>query len=800
MKRIGSGVAAVLALSAFLVVMLPLASAQFALRASLPRLDGTAAAAGVAAGVTLERDALGALTVSASSRTDLAFGLGFAHAQDRFFEMDLSRRLAAGELAELVGPGAVGVDRETRSFRFRAVARAALAQAEAPERAVLEAYTRGVNAGLASLAARPWEYWILGVRPTPWRAEDSYLVAHAMWWELQHGDFADEIQRRAINAHLSGADCGDFKCALKFFYPGRTAWDAPNEPDEASLRAADAASAALPDVPIDLALRTGSPAAQSAAVVAPAAAVLGAALPMPSQRGAGSNNWALAGRYTDSGSALIASDMHLPLRVPVMWYRARLRLAAGLDIMGVTLPGTPAVVAGSNGAIAWAFTNSGGHWLDVIAADCRGESSVTETIHVHGAADVTLRVPLAAHGVQIAAGAPQGRCWYGRWLAQLPSATNLRIMELERARTAQQALALAPQLGIPHQNLVVGDRAGHIGWAIAGRVPRDLAAALGGADPAWRALDTAPHLFDPALGRLWSANARATEEPAALAAIAGAEEAFGAHYDRAARARQIRDALLAHSGAASSVDMLALQLDDRALFLERWRDLALRLPLNSEARRLLQSWNGRASTDSAGYWLVRDWHERVSRTVWDMLLRGIGLGAAQREAVPAPFEQTLWRLVTTQPLPLLEARYASWDALLREALEVTENALAARCGTLARCRWGDAHPVRIRHPISAALPWLAGMIDMPTLELPGDHDMPRVQDGAFGASERFAVAPGHESEGFLELPGGQSGHPLSPYYRRGLLDWARGTATPFLPGPTQHRLRLLPGASATIAP
>jgi penicillin amidase len=100
--------------------------------------------------------------------------------------------------------------------------------------------------------------------------------------------------------------------------------------------------------------------------------------------------------------------------------------------------------------------------------------------------------------------------------------------------------------------------------------------------------------------------------------------------------------------------------------------------------------------------------------------------------------------------------------------------------------------VRVQHPISHGLPFLSPLLDMPAVELPGDHDMPRVQDGAFGASERFAVSPGHEAQGYFHMPGGQSGHPLSPYYRAGFLQWARGEPLPFLPGPAEHELRLRP--------
>src|SRR6059058_5572772 len=148
--------------------------------------------------------------------------------------------------------------------------------------------------------------------------------------------------------------------------------------------------------------------------------------------------------------------------------------------------------------------------------------------------------------------------------------------------------------------------------------------------------------------------------------------------------------------------------------------------------------------------------------------------------------------IGTQPQHLLARAYPDWPAFLRAQVDVTLADLGERCPELARCTWGARNVVRIRHPLSAALPWLASFLDMPTLELPGDHDMPRVQDGATGASERFDVSPGHESEGYLQLPGGQSGHPLSPYYRAGFIEWARGEPLPFLPGPAEHALTLTP--------
>src|SRR5580658_8322414 len=199
------------------------------LAASLPALDGTIASPTLGAAVTIERDALGIPTLQAANRADLAYATGFVHGQDRFFQMDLSRRLAAGELAELFGAVALEQDEKARLFRFRHLAAAVLEQATPEQRALLAAYARGVNAALANLHSRPWEYWLLGSPPVPWRTEDSVLVSYAMWWDLQYGGFAREQLKRSINDKLPGAECAPgWKCALEFFYPARTLWDSPN--------------------------------------------------------------------------------------------------------------------------------------------------------------------------------------------------------------------------------------------------------------------------------------------------------------------------------------------------------------------------------------------------------------------------------------------------------------------------------------------------------------------------------------------------------------------------------------------
>jgi penicillin amidase len=174
-----------------------------------------------------------------------------------------------------------------------------------------------------------------------------------------------------------------------------------------------------------------------------------------------------------------------------------------------------------------------------------------------------------------------------------------------------------------------------------------------------------------------------------------------------------------------------------------------------------------------------------------MLLEALGAGGTA-DGPPAQFEGPLWRMVTEHPEHLLAPSQPSWRDFLLSQADATADALRRDCGALVRCTWGAHNQVALRHPLSGALPWLSRLIDLPVVAQPGDQDMPRVQMGSFGASERFAVEPGREAEGYLQLPGGQSGHPGSPFYRAGFDDWAAGRPTPLLPGRAVHRLRVQP--------
>ena len=280
--------------------------------------------------------------------------------------------------------------------------------------------------------------------------------------------------------------------------------------------------------------------------------------------------------------------------------------------------------------------------------------------------------------------------------------------------------------------------------------------------------------------------------------LGGTFAPIGSGYDLGARATQIRDALAARS-PLTPFDMLEIQLDDRALLLTQWRarllavldaDALAESPARSQVEHLLRSWDARASTGSVGYRIVRTFRDQTRGVMWQAILHSLNLESSL--APDAQFEEPLARILDEKPANFLPGGFQSWNRFLLAQVDASIERLQSECGELAACTWGRANTVRIRHPLSAALPFLSRFLDMPELPLPGDDDMPRVQHEAFGASERFAVSPGFEQQGLLAIAGGQSAHPLSPYYRAGFREWAEGTPVPLLPGTSEHRLVLVP--------
>ena len=780
------------------------------MRGSLAQLDGEVAMPGATGAIMIERDALGIPTISAASRADVARGLGFVHAQDRFFQMDLARRRAAGELAELFGSVALKLDTRTRALRLRSRARRAIDLAAPEELALLTAYVEGVNAGLTALAVKPPEYLALRMQPRAWSVEDSVLILASMFLTLQDSEAQREARLAVVYEALPPA-------LADFFTSSASEWETPLAggpravPPIPGENVFDARTAPLPKHRVTSRTDAGE-----------GDALLAWLSPPPDDDARGSNNWAVAGRLTTDGGAIVADDMHLGLSAPNIWYRASMAWQDSRPrrLTGVTLPGAPSLVAGSNGDVAWGFTNSTGDWSDLViverdpadASRYRTPSGMQpfettrETINVKGGASVPVEVRETIWGPVVGHDS-SGRDYAVAWVPLRDGGMNGALAGVETTETLEQLFDVAARAGIPAQNIVAAQRDGRIGWSIAGHIPRrvgyDGRLPTSWADgtrrwDGWIAPAGYPRVIDPPGGRIVTANNRLVEG-AALQMLGDGG------YDIGARARQIRDDLEAIP-RASVRDMMTVHLDDRAIFLTRWRDLMLRTLSapdlqDSDGRRELRrvvsaTWTGRASVDSAAYRIVREFRAHVAELGFAPLIERIRQIDPEYPFIAArAYEGPLWALVSERPTHLLDPKFKTWpDLLVAAADRVVED--ARKAGGLASYTWGRANTVRIKHPFSTSMPMLAPLLDMSTEELPGDSNMPRVQGPTSGASERFAVSPGREKDGYFHMPTGQSGHPLSAHYRDAEAAWVTGEATPFLPGAAVHRLTLRPVVSA----
>jgi penicillin amidase len=515
--------------------------------------------------------------------------------------------------------------------------------------------------------------------------------------------------------------------------------------------------------------------------------------------------------------------MHLGLQLPNIWYRLALRFPDGQGgqrrIVGVTLPGAPpTIIIGSNGHVAWSFTNSYGDFMDLVAlgADAAHPGLLrlpsgwetpqqhVERILVKGAAADELVVRETSLGpVRMVKGVP----YAVHWVAHDPAALNLNHRRLEAAGTVDEALAIANIDGVPGQNFVAGDEHGNIGWTIAGILPQREAASAAAtfplafdAAPTWHALlapGQYPRIVNPADGQLSTANNRQLMGE-------GAQMIGDGGFDLGARNHQLR-ADLRSLGARTDVQAaFRVALDDRALFIAPWRARALRAldqqalaghAQRAEFRRLLESsWDGHASVGSTGYRLARGYMWALEKLLFE------GANRAMKQLDPKAgmaMATTRWpvvvaRLLDERPAGWLPRGYRDWHALELDAVDLAIEYETGDGRRLADATWGARNTAAIAHPISMAAPILRPWLAVPPDQLPGDSNMPRVASPSFGQSERMTVAPGHEEQGVFDMPGGQSGHPLSPFFLAGHEEWVHGKPLPLLPGAAKYTLTLVP--------
>ncbi|REL25968.1 penicillin acylase family protein [Thalassotalea euphylliae] len=756
---------------------------------ALPQLEGKTALYGLTNKVEVERDDYGIATIKAKSRIDAAMALGFVHAQERFFQMDLLRRNSAGELSSLFGEIALDYDKKIRVHRFRERARTIINTLPKTEFELIKAYTRGVNQGLERLGASPFEYLLLRQSPVLWQEEDTVLSVFSMYLDLQYPDGARELSLSVMSKALPAA-------LFHFLTPKGTQWDAAIDGTQFPQAPMPASFPSLASVDTGFKQHNTS-----------------------EQHFVGSNNWAVSGALTQTGSAIVANDMHLGIRVPNTWYRASLEYRTdkgkAIKVTGATLPGTPNIVVGSNDHIAWGFTNSYGDWSDVITLKTNqdksqyltpdGYQAFSEHRHMIAIKDkksIEIQTQETIWGPIIGEDADGNLLAY-RWVAHDNNAVNLAHIKLESATNVSQAIAIAATAGIPAQNLMVADRHGDIGWTIMGQIPVKQGA-MGSLPKDWStgvyhwsgylAASDYPKVISPAEQRLWTANSR----------VVGGDmyqHIGNGGYALGARAQQIQKRLFEQQEFDEQT-LLNIALDTQAIYLIRWQTLLLdqviterevtNNPLWQEAKSFIAQKPLQASVDSVGYRIVKTFKTAVKTRVFSTLIDHLSKQDPNFSAktIRNSLEEPLWQLVTKQPAGFL-APNISWQALFKESLNQTLAEMTQE-QALADATWGQLNAAEIKHPLASAIPVFGKMLNMPAEPLAGDGFMPRVDGGSFGASERMIVSPGHEENGIFHMPTSQAGHPWSPYFGKGHSDWVEGRPSPFLPGQSQYQLSLVP--------
>jgi penicillin amidase len=507
--------------------------------------------------------------------------------------------------------------------------------------------------------------------------------------------------------------------------------------------------------------------------------------------------------------------MHLGLGVPNTWYRARLEYAGGF-VEGVTLPGSPGVIAGSNGDIAWTFTNLCADLEDYVVVETvpgddtryltpEGSEAFTdelEHIEIKGAPYDVLALKVTRWGV-VSATDHENRPLAFKWAALEKGAVNVGLFDMAGARTLQDALAVARRWRGPPQNVIVADARGRIGWTIAGWIPVrqgfDGSTPVSWAKPGvgWTGAlpdDQRPTIVDPRDGVLFTANNRTLDEARA--------RSMGAVWTNGHRARRIGELLRASDDVDESA-MLAIQLDTRAEPYDYFKDVVLKAvpeadpdPAVARARDLRASWNGRADADQPGYRILRRFIRQMERVAFEPVIARCRERMKDFAWTTFMKDEPLRRLLEARPANWLPEGVDSWDAFVAQQFRATVRAIESdtREPGGVELPWGQSNATRINHVITRAVPALS-FLNMPSQPQPGDNQTVRVATPGFGASQRVAVSPGREDSGIAHMPCGQSGHPLSRHYRDAHADWMNGAPTPFSAGPAVRRLVLRPAAA-----
>lgn len=728
------------------------------IRAAAPALHGREAVPGIGDSVVVLWDSLEVPHVVARSDSDAFAALGYLHARDRLWEMDLLRHAAEGRLSELFGKRTLRADRAIRSRELARLARERWAYAGETARRIAAAYARGVNAWLAT-GHRPPELRLLGHTPEPWTPVNSIEIGLVEAWDL-HSDNGEIAHARAL------ATLGPRAADLFVGYP-----------DSAPVIVEGTAG--------------HGPAAWRSSSVEP--------------RAAASNSWAIGAAHTRSGKPILENDPHLPLSAPSIWYLVGMH-APGYEVVGVTIPGLPGIVLGHTAHHGWGFTNGMIDDVDYVEERITPDTAryltpsgwadvevVTETLRVKGEDPVVYRRRRTADGPLVDVGwQPDSSVAFAlRWTAQSPSDELTALIGMAQAHNVSEFEAALASFRVPEQNVVYADRDGTIAYFLAGRVPvRDSG---DGAEPTpgwtgegrWaRDLSAAelPREVNPPSGYVVTANNRIVGDDFPVP--------IRADYDLPERAERIWEMVRRDSGATAA-DVAREQVDVVNVFLRRLRGIAADatvavctppvhdrlLPACGEAgtrgRELaerLRRWDGAMAVDRVEPTLVWSWYRELQALTYDDESPGF--------RPQAPLHR--WLLAGASPW-FDDTRTPEHEDLATLARRAMDSVLVRG----APRPWGEVHTHTEEHPLGSVpvLGRLAGF-NVGPLHLGGGNNTVDVCPSSEytppftcteGPSMRHVVDFGDvDGAGGFILPTGQSGNPRSPHYRDQTGRWMRG--------------------------
>ena len=784
-----------------------------AVRAALPVEDGTLRLAGLQQPVVVTRDSLGIPTITASNLNDLFFAQGYVTAQERLWQMDMMRRYASGDLAMVLGPSFVEVDRDQRILGLRQVAEKVIAAADPAQREQLQAYANGVNAYIAQHSKiLPMEFRFLTYAPHVWTVEDSLLVGLSMTEFLNHGYYRDILLKEKALAKLGPELTAELfvNSSWRDHPPGSEGRSLENQPQNGLEPDEEEGAPPTKGGKESPSKASSQPAHRSDLLpfVLPSATVAPEAGYHP-----GSNNWVISGAHTVSGKPLLSNDMHLELRLPNTWYEAHL-ICGDFDVVGVTLPGMPYVFVGHNRYISWGFTNLGPAVEDVFIEkfNDKGEYLTPqgwvqpehrkEIIQVKGKPEVTLDVVTTRHGPIITSMIPgETRQLALQWIIYKDGTSKIPFFQLNSARNWDEFRAALATFGAPGQNTVYADVDGHIGYQATGFVP--IRAAGDGSLPVpgdtdayeWTGFipyDEMPRVFDPPSGIIVTANGRATPD--------GYRYPVSFEWGSPYRTERIYK-LLSKPKKYSSADMLAIQTDvvselDRYC-AERFVYAIDHAPKASErakaAADLMRNWDGTMAVDSVAPTIAY-----YSRGKLNELLLKPKLGG-DWQAYNRWFMSPVWleNVLSHQSPQWLPSSYANYDELLTAAVEgaVSDPATPKN---LSHWTWGRVHQVDIKHPFWSNFPILKRGASPGPQPLSGDGLTVKQVGPRFGPSERFTADMSDLDSSTLNIVNGESGNLFDDHYNDQWDAYYHGRTfqLPFSAAAVdrgvQHRLRLEP--------